>query len=433
MTPHPHDDPAPRPGHPAPPAGRWRATARAAGLLGADGVPRPTIFAEMSALAARTGALNLGQGFPDVDGPESVKRAAAEAIAAGVNQYPPGPGTPELRRAVADHQRRHYGLDVDPDTEVLVTTGATEAVAAALLALTEPGDEVLTLEPFYDSYAAVIALAGARHTTAPLVAGPDGFRLDADALRAAVTDRTRVILLNTPHNPTGAVLTQAELAVVAEVAARHDCLVVTDEVYEHLTYDDARHVPFATLPGAAGRTLTVSSAGKTFSFTGWKLGWVTGPAPLVDAVRAVKQFLTYVSGAPFQPAVAHALALETSDGPDAGWVRGLAESLAARRDLLAAGLTGAGFAVARPQGTYFVVADAAALLSGPLAGSGIRDAAGLCRALPDLAGVVGVPVSAFTRPGSAADEALRTAVRFTFVKQEPVLQEAVRRLARLGG
>jgi N-succinyldiaminopimelate aminotransferase len=422
---------SPTPASPAP-AGRWRAVARSAGLLGADGVPRPTIFAEMSALAARTGAINLGQGFPDVDGPESVKRVAAEAIAAGINQYPPGPGAPELRLAVAAHQQRHYGLSPDPDTEVLITTGATEALAAALLALTEPGDEVLTLEPFYDSYAAVIGLAGARHTTASLVATPAGFRLDAEALRAAVTDRTRVILLNTPHNPTGAVLTRDELAVVAEVAEAHDCLVVTDEVYEHLTYDGVRHVPFATLPGAAERTLTISSAGKTFSFTGWKIGWVTGPAALVDAVRAVKQFLTYVSGAPFQPAIAHALALETTDGPDAGYVAGLAGSLSARRDLLSAGLVAAGFEVMRPQGTYFVVADATALLAGPLAGRGLRDAADLCRALPGLAGVVGVPVGAFTHDGSAADTALRTAVRFTYVKQERVLREAAERLAALG-
>jgi N-succinyldiaminopimelate aminotransferase len=394
-------------------------------------VPLPTIFAEMSALAVRTGAVNLGQGFPDVDGPESVKRAAAEAIAAGVNQYPPGPGIPELRLAISAHQQRHYGLVPDPDTEVLVTTGATEAIASALLALTEPGDEVLTLEPFYDSYAAVIALAGARHTTAPLVATADGFRLDTDALRAAVTDRTRVILLNTPHNPTGAVLTREELAVVAEVAERHDCLVVTDEVYEHLTYDGVPHVPFATLPGVAHRTLTISSAGKTFSFTGWKIGWVSGPAPLVDAVRAVKQFLTYVSGAPFQPAVALALGLETGRSPDAGWVRDLAGSLAARRDLLSAGLTAAGFDVVRPQGTYFVVADAARLLAGPLAAHGLRDAADLCRALPGLAGVVGVPVRAFTRAGSAADAALRTAVRFTYVKRPEVLTEATTRLAAL--
>lgn len=411
--------------------GRWRDAALATGLLGDDGVPRPTVFAEMSALAAATGAVNLGQGFPDVDGPASVSRVAVDAVLEGVNQYPPGPGTADLRRAVAGHQQRHYGLDVDPDTEVLVTTGATEALAAAVLALTSPGDEVLTLEPFYDSYAAVIALAGARHTTAPLVAREGGFRLDVDALRAAVTDRTAMIVLNTPHNPTGAVLTRAELAVVAEVAERHDCLVVTDEVYEHLTYDGVPHVPFATLPGTARRTLTVSSAGKTFSFTGWKIGWVTGPAHLVDAVRAVKQFLTYTSGAPFQPAVAHALALETLGGPDSGYVADLAASLAARRDLLVDGLAAAGFTTVRPQGTYFVVADATALLAGPLADLRLPDAAALCRRLPEFAGVVGVPVSAFTRTGSAAATALRSAVRFTFVKQEPVLREAVDRLAVL--
>ena len=412
--------------------GRWRAVARATGLLDADGRARSTVFAEMSALAARTGALNLGQGFPDVDGPPSVARAAQDAIAAGVNQYPPGPGIPELRAAVAAHQLRRYGLSVDPDREVLVTTGATEALAAAVLALAGPGDEVLTLEPFYDSYAAVIALAGATHTTAALRATPGGFRLDEDALRAAFSDRTRIVLVNTPHNPTGAVLTRAELEVVARLATEHDAFVVTDEVYEHLVFDDAVHVPVATLPGMAERTLTVSSAGKTFSFTGWKIGWVSGPAHLVEAVRTVKQFLTYVSGAPFQPAVALALGLETGDGPDATWVRDLAASLASRRDLLCAGLTSAGFDVVRPQGTYFVVADAAALIASGRAGADVTDGAALCRRLPELAGVVGVPVSAFVHAGSAAGSALRTSVRFTFVKREPVLREAVDRLAAWG-
>lgn len=412
--------------------GRWRAVARATGLLDADGRARATVFAEMSALAARTGALNLGQGFPDVDGPASVARAAQDAIAAGVNQYPPGPGIPELRAAVAAHQLRRYSLSVDPDREVLVTTGATEALAAAVLALAGPGDEVLTLEPFYDSYAAVIALAGATHTTAALRATPGGFRLDEDALRAAFSDRTRIVLVNTPHNPTGAVLTRAELEVVARLATEHDAFVVTDEVYEHLVFDDAVHVPVATLPGMAERTLTVSSAGKTFSFTGWKIGWVSGPAHLVEAVRTVKQFLTYVSGAPFQPAVALALGLETGDGPDATWVRDLAASLASRRDLLCAGLTSAGFDVVRPQGTYFVVADAAALIASGRAGADVTDGAALCRRLPELAGVVGVPVSAFVHAGSAAGSALRTSVRFTFVKREPVLREAVDRLAAWG-
>ncbi|HEY5518363.1 MAG TPA: pyridoxal phosphate-dependent aminotransferase, partial [Cellulomonas sp.] len=398
------------------PTGRWRDVVRATGLLTPDGTTRPTIFAEMSALAASTGAINLGQGFPDVDGPAAVKRAAIEAIEAGHNQYPPGSGIAALRAAVAGHQRHHYGLELDPETEVLVTTGATEALAAAVLALAGPGDEVLTLEPFYDSYAAVIALAGATHTTAPLTRGADGFRLDAAALRAAFSDRTRIVLLNSPHNPTGAVLTRTELDLVAQLATRHDAIVLTDEVYEHLVYDDATHVPFATLPGMASRTLTVSSAGKTFSFTGWKIGWVTGPAALVEAVCAVKQFLTYVSGAPFQPAIAAAL----TDDDVAVWVRKLATSLAARRDLLCTGLERAGFAVVRPQGTYFVVADGAPL--------GFDDGAELCRKLPELAGVVGVPVSAFTRAGSVADDALRSAVRFTFVKRESVLREAVDRL-----
>lgn len=405
------------------PTGRWREVAHATGLLGDDGRPRATIFAEMSALAAGTGALNLGQGFPDVDGPDSVKRAAAEAIAAGVNQYPPGPGIPELRTAVAAHQHRHYGLTIDPDREVLITTGATEALAASILALAGPGDEVLTLEPFYDSYAAVIALAGARHTTVALRPSPDGFRLDLDELHAAVTDRTRIILLNTPHNPTGAVLSATELGEVVTAAHRHDALILTDEVYEHLVYDGLRHIPVATLPGAAERTLTVSSAGKTFSFTGWKIGWLTGPAPLVDAVRTVKQFLTFTTGAPFQPAIAHALALETLSDPDSGWVGALASSLAARRDLLSAGLTAAGFGVTPARGTYFVIADAAGL--------GVTDAQRFCRELPSRAGVVGVPVTAFTHPGSTAATELRSAVRFTYVKQETVLREAVTRLEGL--
>ncbi|ACQ81058.1 aminotransferase class I and II [Beutenbergia cavernae DSM 12333] len=397
---------------------RWVDVARAAGLMGDDGVPRPTIFAEMSALATATGSLNLGQGFPDVDGPAWIRAAAMRAIDDGANQYPPGPGIPELRHAVARHQHRHYGIDLDPDRQVLVTTGATEALAAAVLALAGPGDEVLTLEPYYDSYAATIALAGATHTTAPLVATPDGFRLDVAALRAAVTPRTRVILLNTPHNPTGTVLTRDELEAVAALAREADAVVVTDEVYEHLTYDDARHVPIATLPGMAERTLTISSSGKTFSLTGWKIGWVSGPAPLVDAVRTVKQFLTYVSGAPFQPAIARAL--DDDDAP-----RELAASLAARRDLLCAGLRDVGFDVVVPAGTYFVLADAAPL--------GWTDGAALARAMPERAGVVCVPVSAFCRTDDAVATALRSWVRFTFVKSEDVLRDAVERLHALRG
>lgn len=400
---------------------RWQDVARATGLMGDDGVPRATVFAEMSALAARTGAVNLGQGFPDVDGPAAVARAAADAIAAGANQYPPGPGIPALREAVAEHQSSRYGLTWDPDREVLVTAGATEALAATVLALVGPGDEVLTLEPFYDSYAAVIALAGATHTTAALVATPDGFRLDIEALTAAFTPRTRLVLVNTPHNPTGTVLTRDELAAIARLAVQHDSLVVTDEVYEHLVLDGsaAPHVPIATLPGMAERTLTISSAGKTFSFTGWKIGWVTGPEPLVTAVRTVKQFLTYVNGAPFQPAVAFAL----RDPDVAAWVVELAHSLSRRRDLLCDGLEDAGFTVVRPHGTYFVLADA-----GPL---GYADGVALCRDLPGLAGVVGVPVTAFTHAGSEVDRALRSWVRFTFVKRDEVLTQAVAGLHRL--
>lgn len=409
----------------------WREVAAAVGLLGDDTV-RPTIFAEMSALAARTGAVNLGQGFPDVDGPPHVVEAARAALAAGRNQYAPGDGVPELRRAIAGHQARHYGLVWDPDTEVLVTTGATEAIAAAVLALAGPGDDVVVLEPAYDSYAAVVAMAGARLRTAPLALEPGGaggvpaaprFRLDVAALRAAVTDRTRVLLLNTPHNPTGAVLTREDLAEVARLATQAGAVVVTDEVYEHLTFDGVAHVPLAALPGMVERTLTISSAGKTLSLTGWKVGWVTGPADLVTAVRTVKQFLTYTSGAPLQPAVAAALADE--DGRVGAYVAALRASLEHRRDLLGAGLRAAGFEVALPSGGYFVVADGAPL--------GFDDGARLCRELPERVGVVAVPVGAFCQAGSPAAERLRSWVRFTFVKREEVLLEGLQRLGRLAG
>jgi N-succinyldiaminopimelate aminotransferase len=396
---------------------RWYDVARSAGLVADDGTVRSTVFAEMSALASRTGAINLGQGFPDSDGPAHVAEAAVAAIRAGRNQYPPGPGFPELREAVARHQAR-YGLVVDPDTEVLVTAGATEAVTAAVLALAGPGHEVLTLEPYYDSYAAAIALAGATHRTVGLRAGPDGYRVDLEELTAAVGPGTRMLILNSPHNPTGAVLDRAELEGIARVARERDLLVVTDEVYEHLTYDGVAHVPIAGLPGMAERTLTVSSAGKSLSLTGWKIGWLHGPAPLVDAVRTVKQYLTYVSGGPFQLAVAVALADE--DGRTRAWVADLAASLQRRRDLLCEGLAGAGFEVVVPQGTYFVVADGRAL--------GYEDGAELCRRMPELAGVVAVPVSAFCQAGSPTASGLRSAVRFTFVKQEDVLADAVQRL-----
>ena len=371
-----------------------------------------TIFAEMSALAAETGAINLGQGFPDTDGPREMLEAAKAAIDAGRNQYPPGPGVPELLEAVAAHQERFYGLRVDPRSEVLVTVGATEAIAATVLALCEPGDEVVTFEPYYDSYAATIALAGAVRRTSVL-RFPD-FAVDEASLRAAFSDRTRLVLLNTPHNPTGKVFTRAELELICALAREHDAWVVTDEVYEHLVFDGLEHIPVATLPGMAERTLTISSAGKTFSATGWKVGWVTGPTEAVAAVRTVKQFLTFVGSGPFQPAIAVALGL----GDDV--YAALAGSLQAKRDLLVAGLRSAGLEVAVPSGTYFVIADAAPL--------GATDGLDFCRRLPSIAGVVGVPVSVFHDDVEAA----RTLVRFAFCKKDEVLHEAVGRLSRAG-
>ncbi|MFS0886824.1 pyridoxal phosphate-dependent aminotransferase [Aeromicrobium sp. 179-A 4D2 NHS] len=371
-----------------------------------------TIFAEMSRLAVRTGAVNLGQGFPDEDGPEQVKEAARRAISEGHNQYPPGTGIPALREAIARHQRRFHGIELDPEREVIVTTGATEAIASAVLGLVDPGDDVLVLEPYYDSYRAVIQMAGGRHRAVTLRA-PD-FRLPVDELRAAVTPRTTAILLNTPHNPTGTVLDAAELAAIAEVAIEHDLVVISDEVYEHLTFD-VPHVPIATLPGMAERTLTISSAGKTFSFTGWKVGWATGPASLVDAAFGAKQFLSYTSGAPFQHAVAEAL-----DLPDAFYAD-LNASLHRRRDLLCDGLEQVGLEVFRPAGTYFASTD--------IAGWGHADGLEFCRALPEAAGVVAIPNQVFHDDRPDGSNPGRTSVRWAFCKRPEVIEEALRRLA----
>ena len=368
-----------------------------------------TIFAEMSALALDTDSVNLGQGFPDVDGPHEIAAAAAAAIMEGRgNQYPPGPGIPELRRAVADHQKRFYAQDVDPDAEVLVTAGATEAIAAALIALMEPGDEAIAFEPYYDSYAACIAMAGG--TRVPVTLRPPGFRPDLDALRAAITPRTRLILLNSPHNPTGAVFSRAELAQIAALACEHDLLVVSDEVYEHMVFD-GEHVPIGSLPGMRERTVTISSAAKTFSFTGWKIGWVTATPELVTAVRTVKQFLTYVTGGPFQYAVAEALAM-----PDT-YYASIAADLRVKRDLLCPGLAEAGFEVYQPAGTFFVTTD--------IRGLGEKDGMEFCRELPRRARVVAIPSSVFYDD----QEAGRTQVRFAFCKKEEVLREALARLA----
>lgn len=383
-------------------------------MLGRDGGLGVTIFEEMTTMAQRTGAINLGQGFPDEDGPAQISAAAQAAIAAGANQYAPGKGILELREAVAAHQERFYGLTPDPQTEVIVTTGATEGIAAALLALTGPGDEVLTFEPFYDSYGAIVGLSGATHVTAPLLA-PD-FLPDMAALEAAFSGRTRVVLLNNPHNPTGAVFPREVLQRVVDLAAEHDCLIITDEVYEHLTFG-VSHVPVATLPGASGRTVTISSAGKTFSFTGWKIGWVTGPEHLVAAIRTVKQFLTYSSGTPFQAAIATALAL-----PDEFYA-GVAATLRQKRDILSEGLRSAGFDVFTPQGTYFVNVDTAPL--------GISDSVDLARRLPALVGVAAIPVPVFCHSDGA--ERTRSLLRFAFCKKVEVLEEAAGRLAGLRG
>jgi N-succinyldiaminopimelate aminotransferase len=392
--------------------GAWARTADGAMLLSADGRLQQTIFAEMTALATATGAINLGQGFPDEDGPAEVLEAAQQAIRDGINQYPPGIGMPVLRTAIAAHQRRFYGLDVDPDREVMVTAGATEALAATILALTVEGDEVVTFEPFYDSYAAIVGLSRAVHRTVPLRA-PD-FQPDADELRSAITARTRLIIVNDPHNPTGTVLSAETRSLIVQLAHEHDAVIVTDEVYEHLVFDEP-HVPLATLPGAWERTVSISSAGKTFSVTGWKVGWITAPAELIQAILAVKQYLTYSNAAPFQAAIAVGLGLSDRVFEE------LAEGLRLKRDILSAGLTEAGFDVMPAQAGYFTVADAAPL--------GFDDAAEFCRRLPELAGVAAVPVSAFVLPANR--EGFRSLVRFAFCKRVDVLHEASARLKAL--
>ncbi|OQS17385.1 aminotransferase [Nocardia donostiensis] len=372
-----------------------------------------TIFAEMTDLAVANDAINLGQGFPDSDGPAGMLEVARAAIADGFNQYPPGRGMPVLRRAIAADRSRRYGIDYDPDTEVLVTVGATEAISAAVLGLVEPGREVVLIEPYYDSYPAAVALAGAQRRTARLVPDGDRFVLDHDSLRAAITPATRMLVLNSPHNPTGVVLDRADLAAVAEIACANDLLVLTDEVYEHLVYDGTEHISISTLPGMAERTLVVSSAAKTFSVTGWKIGWVCGPASLIDGVIAAKQFLTFVGGGPFQPAVAHALTQELD------WVARLRGVLSEERLRLSAALAELGFRVYRSSGSYFVCADIRPL--------GESDGLAFCRAMPHRLGVAAVPVSVFTDDAAS----WRHLVRFTFCKRPETLDEAIHRLGFL--
>ncbi|MFG2000057.1 pyridoxal phosphate-dependent aminotransferase [Spirillospora sp. NPDC048911] len=372
-----------------------------------------TIFAEMSALAVATGSINLGQGFPDTDGPPKMLETAVEAIRSGGNQYPPGPGLPELREAVAAQRLERYGLEFDPATEVFVTVGATEGVAASVLALAGPGDEVIVFEPYYDSYAATIALAGATRRPVTLRPVEGRFTFDPDELRAAVGPRTRVVLVNSPHNPAGTVFTREELEVIAAVCREHDLIAITDEVYEYLTFDDAPHIPLATFDGMRERTVSISSAGKTFSVTGWKTGWVTAPAPLIRAVQTVKQFVTYATGGPWQRATAYALRNELP------WVEDLRTSLQAKRDRLITGLEAAGFATYRPQGTYFVQADIRPL--------GFTDGMELARALPEKAGVVAIPTQVFYDHAEAG----APFVRFAFCKKDEVIDEAVERLRAL--
>jgi N-succinyldiaminopimelate aminotransferase len=370
--------------------------ARVAGLA-------TTIFTEMSALALRTGAINLGQGFPDTDGPPAVIEAAVAALRGGENQYAPLPGVPPLREAVFEHQRSWYGLEPE---DVLVTFGATEGIAAALLGLCDPGDEVVVLEPYYDSYAACISFAGARRC--PVTLRPPAFEVTVEGLRAAVGPRARVLLLNSPHNPTGRVLSRAELDLIAAACVEHDLICITDEVYEHLVYD-GEHIPIATLPGMASRTLTISSVGKSFSFTGWKIGWCSGRAELVAATRMVKQFLTFAGGTPLQHGAAAALRLPRAD------VEAVADDLRIKRDQLCAGLEAAGLRPLVPAGTYFVNADVGG------------DAAAFCAGLPERCGIVAIPTSVFYDDKDAA----ATLVRFAFCKRPEVIAEAAERLASL--
>jgi N-succinyldiaminopimelate aminotransferase len=367
-----------------------------------------TVFAQYSALALATNSINLGQGFPDTDGPTWIREAACRAILEGRgNQYPPGLGILELRSAIAAHQFRWYGLDYDPNGEVLVTAGATEALTAALISLVDTDDEVIALEPFYDSYRAAITIA--RGNIVPVtLPGPD-YALDIEALVRAITARTRILLINTPHNPTGAVLSRVEIEAIARVAIDHDLIVISDEVYEHMAFD-REHIPLASLPGMRNRTLTISSAGKLFSLTGWKIGWVTGPADLVAAVRTVKQFLTFTSGGPFQYAIAEALS-----GGDS-WLNELHATLKKSRDQLCDGLRAIGVEVHQPKGTYFATIDVRSL--------GYVSADEFCQELPSRAGVVAIPSHVFyDDPSRGAAYA-----RFAFCKKPEVLDLAMARL-----
>ena len=381
----------------------WRA--------GRIGAATTTIFAEMSALAVATQSINLGQGFPDTDGPAFMLEEARAAIASGMNQYPPGRGILPLRQAIAAHSSRMYGLSYDPESEVVITTGATEALAASMLAFINPGEEVIALESYFDSYAASIEVAGGQRVGVSLF-GPD-FRLDHAELAAAFTPKTKALLINSPHNPTGVVLDRADLGAIAKLAVQHDVLVICDEVYEHLTFDGAQHIPLATFPGMRERTVRVSSAGKTFWATGWKIGWALATPDLINEITAVKQYLSYSSGAPFQPAIARAL----NEGDE--WVEKARLDLQDRRDQFAEGLRSIGLEPILPRGTYFMTTDVRPL--------GYDDGMQFCRDLPTRCGVVAIPHQVlYDRV-----EAGKPYVRWAFCKQERVLDEAIRRLGAL--
>ena len=369
-----------------------------------------TIFAEMSALAAKTGAINLGQGFPDTDGPQEIAELAITAIRDGHNQYPPGLGIKKLRDAISHHQMRFYGMEFNPETEVLVTAGATEAIAASLLAICEQGDEIITFEPYYDSYAASIALAGGVRRVITLNT-PD-YSFSIDDLEKLITAKTKAILLNSPHNPTGKVFTHNELNQIANLCIEHDLVAICDEVYEHLVFE-GQHIPLIQYPGMRDRTIQISSAGKTFSFTGWKIGWVCAQPALLDTVRTAKQFLTYVNGAPFQHAIAEALNL-----PDL-YFDNFLEDMRVKRDCLSQGLEKAGLTTFTPQGTYFVTADIKNL--------GYEDGKQFCLDLPVQCGVVAVPNVVFYDNKDLGS----TLIRFAFCKRLDVLEEAVERLQTL--
>jgi N-succinyldiaminopimelate aminotransferase len=376
-----------------------------------------TVFAEMSALAARIGAVNLGQGFPDEDGPPAMLKVAQDAIAEGVNQYPPGPGIAPLREAVAAQRKRHFDTEYDPETEVLVTVGATEGIASALLGLVEPGSDVLLIEPFFDCYSPAIAMAGCERRAVPLVQDGRGFSIDVDGLRKAVTPKTKALIVNSPHNPTGMVASDDELKALAQLAVDADLLVIADEVYEHLVFDGCQHMPLANYPGMAGRTVTISSAAKMFNVTGWKIGWACGAPELISGMRAAKQYLSYAGGAPFQPAVAHALNNEEA------WVVELRESLQKKRDKLGSALAELGFEVHDSFGTYYLCADPRPL--------GYHDGAAFCAQLPEHAGVAAIPVSALCDPNAEHADAWNHLVRFAFCKRDDTLDEAIRRLSVL--